>query len=367
MSNYNTQDNLTQASIPTSAQTGGFAAAGGAQPQASQSSPFAAGLQGQQPQATLGGHTLGQDPSLASGNMHPTPIAPSTYNALNAGALDASSTGSHSSSLSQQQPQAGSTISSFGNAAGNHPQHSEPNIPAAASSLAAKAPTAEEIKARGAAFVDQSAALAEQARTKAGEFVAPKEKEQLNPAEKHVDNLAGGIAGMVLTAPLAAVEKVSPVVADKLSAAASAASVQLQNAASSAGPVASSYAQSAVDAARGVLPAALGGRPAQSVCLLLFSRSRSQSDLPLLYYRPAPSARPPRPPRPLEPFVFPLSLSLLLADTPYTQTGTHRDRARHRSRVQRGLLGSIDRHFGCSVRSIDPRFRCSDGAELPPC
>lgn len=240
MSNY-----TNDPSMPASAHTAGFAAA----------APSASSSGAPHTSSSVASSGLEGDFGAQAEGSHPTPIAPSTYNAINA--RDQAAVAGHSASSA-----GASNISSFGNAAGNHPQHSEPNIPAAASNLAAKAPTAEEIKARGNALVDQSAALAEQAKVKAGELVAPKDKAELNPAEKHVDNLAGGIAGMVLTAPLAAVEKVSPVVADKLSAAAGAASTQLQDAANRAGPVASSYAQSAVDAARGVLPTALGGRPA---------------------------------------------------------------------------------------------------------
>ncbi|KAM0787889.1 hypothetical protein ACM66B_003939 [Microbotryomycetes sp. NB124-2] len=113
-------------------------------------------------------------------------------------------------------------------------------------------------------------------------LVAPQQKSDMNEATKHVDNLATGIAGIALTAPLAAIEKVSPVLAEKVQAGVEQAKATLSSATSSAastvqghtqggqgqgqGVVAGAQqtAQNAFETVKGYLPTALGGRPADT-------------------------------------------------------------------------------------------------------
>lgn len=77
-------------------------------------------------------------------------------------------------------------------------------------------------------------------------FFAPRFKLTLNTPET-----------VLATAPLAGIEKISPVVAQKLDAAAQNIAQQYH---STVEPAAGQYAQQAADAVRGYLPASLGGK-----------------------------------------------------------------------------------------------------------
>lgn len=69
---------------------------------------------------------------------------------------------------------------------------------------------------------------------------------------------------MIVTAPLAGIEKVSPVVADKISHGADVIAQQLQHARDQAAPVAASYLEQAKQTAQAYLPTALGGNVSSS-------------------------------------------------------------------------------------------------------
>lgn len=97
--------------------------------------------------------------------------------------------------------------------------------------------------------------LLEQGRQGAKELVDSKPVEERNEGEAHVGNLASGLAGVVLTAPLAAIEKVSPQVSQTIDNAASTVGQQLSNMAHNAGPT----AQNALETVKSYLPASLGG------------------------------------------------------------------------------------------------------------
>ncbi|ORY49291.1 hypothetical protein BCR35DRAFT_310812 [Leucosporidium creatinivorum] len=186
--------------------------------------------------ATTGGFASLSSPSshaggAASASSEQTPIAPSTLSAVE---------GSHSTSTAPAST-----------------KYSEPNIPAAAQDLAGRAPSGDEIQQKSHQYIDQAAQLASQAKTQAGELVAPKDKEQLNETEEHIDSVTRGFAGMLATAPLAGIEKISPVVAQKLD---SAAQVLASKYHETVEPAAGQYAQQASDAVRSYLPASLGGK-----------------------------------------------------------------------------------------------------------
>lgn len=131
--------------------------------------------------ASTGGFASLSSPSshaggAASASSESTPIAPSTLNALD------------------------STSTTTGSGA-THTKYSEPNIPATAQDLAAKAPSGDEIQQKSHQYIDQAAQLAAQAKTQAGELVAPKDKDELNSTEAHIDSVTRGIAGSELLLP----------------------------------------------------------------------------------------------------------------------------------------------------------------------
>lgn len=268
-SNSNTMSNsqFTTASINDAASTGGFAALSSPSSHAGQA---------------------------ASASSEQTPIAPSTLAAVHdapapaASSFGASSTGVAPADVTNSGlPQTSSAgISSTTGSGATHTRYEEPNIPATAQNLAAKAPSGEEIQQKSHQYIDQAAELAAQAKVQAGELVAPKDKDQLNPTEQHVDSVTRGIAGsecrrsllpstradlgrhlptVLATAPLAAIEKVSPVVAQKLDNAAQSLAQQYH---STVEPAAGAYAQQASDAVRGYLPASLGGKVSFAILLI---------------------------------------------------------------------------------------------------
>ncbi|KAK4053221.1 hypothetical protein OIO90_003995 [Microbotryomycetes sp. JL221] len=112
-------------------------------------------------------------------------------------------------------------------------------------------------------------------------LVAPQAKEDMNEATKHVDNLATGIAGVALTAPLAAIEKVSPVLAEKVQQGVESAKAAVSNATSGSSHTttgstatgqqgqgivagAAQTAQGALETVKSYLPVSLGGKPADT-------------------------------------------------------------------------------------------------------
>lgn len=155
---YTMSNQFTTANLNDAAQTGGFAALSS-------------------PSSHAGG--------AATAASEQTPIAPSTFNALDKAATPSSSSQTHT------------TTTTTGSGA-THTKYSEPNIPAAAQDLASKAPSGEEIQQKSHQYIDQAAQLAAQAKTQAGQLVAPKDKEELNSAEASLDSVTRGIAGSEL-------------------------------------------------------------------------------------------------------------------------------------------------------------------------
>jgi len=223
--------------------------------------------------ASTGGFAALSSPSSHAGvgaasTSETTPIAPSTINAL-----DNAPTTTTNSGLPHSSTTTGSGAT--------HTRYEQPNLPATAQNLADKAPSGEQVQQKSHQYIDQAAELAAQAKTQAGELVAPKDKSELNEAEASLDSVTRGIAGseslcsslartssadlrriaarisVLATAPLAGIEKISPVVAQKLDAVAQNIAQQYH---STVEPAAGQYAQQASDAVRSYLPASLGGK-----------------------------------------------------------------------------------------------------------
>ncbi|KAK4047991.1 hypothetical protein OIV83_005025 [Microbotryomycetes sp. JL201] len=164
-----------------------------------------------------------------------------------------------------------------------HVTSSDPSTVGLGGSADARAHTTQDSTVPGRTAETIESTVASQAHQSG--LVAPQSKDDMNDATKHVDNLAAGIAGVALTAPLAAIEKVSPVLAEKVqagvetakstlssatSSAASAVQGQTQQAGQGQGVVggAQQAAQNALETVKGYLPTALGGalggKPADS-------------------------------------------------------------------------------------------------------
>lgn len=222
----------TSSSVPAGSQQGGFAAATPASDSGVSSTTSHAGSTG----AGISPAVLGNSP-LATSVGEREPASASSRTPLD------SAIGSNVRSSTSATPSAHSAT------------HTGADTTSADSVPAPVNIDIDGVTQRGQALLGQGQDLLEQGRQGAKELVDSKPVEDRNPAENHVSNLATGLAGVVLTAPLAAIERVSPQVSQSIDNAASTVGQQLSNLAHNAAPT----AQNALEAVKSYLPASLGG------------------------------------------------------------------------------------------------------------